>query len=127
VCRVTSGGRAATAAGTATDAGDDSVALAVRPERQARRAARPAATAPASIAALVPEAVDATGSWPTAAAIAGRAAAPMAAPTCRLVLMTPPTTPCSAAGTPAVAMTMVPKAVPAVPNPTSMTLARTRL
>jgi hypothetical protein len=96
---------------------------AVRPLRQAMIVARAAATAPASMAALVPSAVAATGSWLTAAAIAGKAAAPMAAPIWRLVLMTPPTTPCSAPGTPVVAMTIVPNAVPAVPKPTSMTAA----
>jgi hypothetical protein len=95
--------------------------------RQAMIAARAAAIAPASMAARVPRAVTATESWLTAAAIAGRAAAPIAAPTCRLVLMTPPTTPCSAPAIPVVAMTMVPNAVPAVPNPTSMTAASSGL
>jgi hypothetical protein len=95
--------------------------------RQAIVAARAEAIAPASIAALVPCAVVVTESWLTAAATAGSAAAPSAAPICLLVLMTAPTTPCSAPGTPVVAMTIVPNAVPAVPNPTSITAASTGL
>jgi hypothetical protein len=79
------------------------------------------------MAALVPLAVAVTGSWLTAAEIAGSSAAPIAAPICRLVLTTPPTTPCSPEATPLVAMTMVPKAVPAVPNPTSITAVSRRL
>jgi hypothetical protein len=95
--------------------------------RQAMIAARAAAIAPASIAARAPCAVTATGSWLTATAIAGSPAAPRAAPTWRLVLMTPPTTPWSAPAIPVVAMTIVPKAVPAVPKPTSMTAASSGL
>jgi hypothetical protein len=86
-----------------------------------------AAIAPASIAARAPAAVVVAASWPTAAEIAGSTAAPAAAPIWRLVLMTPPTTPCSAAGTPVVAITIVPNAVPAVPKPTSMTAASSGL
>jgi hypothetical protein len=95
--------------------------------RQAISAATAAVIAAASMAALVPVAVAASGSWLTAAPMAGSSAAPSAAPTWRLVLTTPPTTPCSVPGIPAVAMTMVPKAVPAVPNPTSVTAASSGL
>jgi hypothetical protein len=91
--------------------------------RQEITVATPAAAAAASIAARVPAAVAVTVSWPTAAAIAGSVAAPSAAPIWRLVLITPPTTPWSSPATPAVAITMVPNAVPAVPNPTSITAA----
>jgi hypothetical protein len=59
--------------------------------------------------------------------MAGSAAAPSAAPTWRLVLITPPTTPCSVPAMPAVAMTIVPNAVPAVPKPTSITAASSGL
>ena len=95
--------------------------------RQAISAAMAAATAPVSMAARAPVALIATGSWLTAAAIAGSDAAPSAAPTWRLVLITPPTTPCSALAVPAVAITMVPNAVPAVPKPMSITAASTGL
>jgi hypothetical protein len=88
--KATSCGDAVTLAGTAAGVAVGAADRRVPPERQAIRAASAAARAPASMAALLPEAVAVTGSWPTAAAIAGSEAAPMAAPTWRLVWLTDP-------------------------------------
>jgi hypothetical protein len=85
-----------------------------------------AAAAAVNMAARSPPA-EAPLPWLTASATAGSNAAPIAAPTWRLVLITPPTRPWSASATPVLAVTMVPNAVPAVPKPTGITAASSGL
>ena len=89
--------------------------------------ASPAATAPASMAARSPLTPAVCPPWLTVRAIAGSSAAPMPAPICRLVLITPPTKPWSPSATPLVAVTIEPNAVPAVPKPTNVTAASSGL
>ena len=77
--------------------------------------ARPATTAPASIASRSPPTPATWPPWLAVSAMAGSSAAPTPAPIWRLVLITPPTKPWSPSATPRLAVTIAPNAVPAVP------------